>query len=184
MDRLIRKMKERMTESLERTEHELARIRAGRASPALLDGILVEYYDSSVPINQVATIAVPEPRYLTITPWDKSVVSRIRKAIMTSDLGLNPSDDGNVIRIEIPAPTEEGRSELAKRADKVAEEGRVAIRNIRRDAIEGIKAMEKRDGLSEDEVHAGEREVQKITGEFIERIDQAAEHKRKEIMEV
>jgi len=184
MDRLIRKMKERMTESLERIEHELARIRAGRATPALLDGILVDYYDTNVPINQVATIAVPEPRYLTITPWDKAAVARIRKAIMTSDLGLHPSDDGNVIRIEVPAPTEEGRAELAKRADKVAEDGRIAIRNIRRDAIEGIKAMEKRDGLSEDEVRAGEKEVQRITAESIEKIDHAVERKRKEIMEV
>ena len=184
MDRLIRKMKERMTESVKRNEQELARIRAGRATPALLDGILVEYYGSNVPINQVATIGVPEPRYLTITPWDKSVLPQIRKAIMTSDLGLNPSDDGNMIRIEIPAPTEEGRMELVKRADKVAEEGRVALRNIRREAIEGVKAMEKRDGLSEDEVHAGEKDVQRITDKFIEEIDRLLEHKRKEIMEV
>jgi ribosome recycling factor len=184
MDRLIRKMKEKMAESVDKHEHELARIRAGRATPALLDGIQVEYYGSNVPVNQVATIAVPEPRFLTITPWDKSAVPQIRKAILTSDLGLNPSDDGNVIRIEIPPPTEEGRADLVKRAERVAEEGRIAIRNIRREAVDGIRAMEKRDGLSEDEVHAGERDVQKITGEFIEQIDRALERKRKEIMEV
>jgi ribosome recycling factor len=184
MDKLIAKMRHKMEESLERTEHELARIRAGRATPALLDGILVEYYDSNLPINQVATIAVPEPRLLTITPWDKAAVPKIRKAIMTSDLGLNPSDDGNVVRIEVPPPTEEGRLELVKHADKEAEEGRIAIRNIRREAIEGIKAMEKRDSLSEDEVRAGDKEVQRITADFIEKVDHLLERKRRDIMEV
>jgi ribosome recycling factor len=184
MDRLIAKMKARMKERLERTEGELARIRAGRASPALLDGINVEYYGSKMPINQVATVAVPEARFLTITPWDKSVIGAIKKAILTSDLGLNPSDDGHLIRIEIPAPTEEGRKDLAKRADKTGEEAKVAVRGIRREAIEGIKAMEKRDGLSEDEVAAGEKEVQKITEDMIERVDHLIEGKRKEIMEV
>jgi len=184
MDRLIANMKAKMLERVKHTEAELARIRAGRATAALLDGITVVYYDNKMPINQVATIAVPEPRYLTITPWDKAAIQPIKKAIMTSDLGLNPQDDGNVIRIEIPAPTEEGRADLAKRAERIGEDSRVAMRNVRREAVEGIKAMEKRDGLSEDEVHAGEKEVQKITAEMIEKIDHLIEAKRKEIMEV
>jgi len=184
MDKLIAQMKSDMEDRVERVEQELARIRAGRATPALLDGILVEYYGSNVPINQVATIAVPEPRYLTITPWDKSVVSKVKRAIMTSDLGLNPSDDGSIIRIEIPAPTEEGRAELARRAEHVGEEGKVAIRNRRRECIEAIKAMEKAEGLSEDEVRAGQKEVQDATGEINEMIDDLVEAKREEIMEV
>lgn len=184
MDKLIANMKADMEGSVERVEKELARIRAGRATPALLDGILVEYYGSNVPINQVATIAVPEPRYLTITPWDKSVVSKVKRAIMTSDLGLNPSDDGNIIRIEIPAPTEEGRAELARRAEHVGEEGKVAIRSRRRECLEGIKTMERAEGLSEDEVHVGQKEVQDVTNETIEMIDDLVEAKREEIMEV
>jgi ribosome recycling factor len=127
---------------------------------------------------------VPEPRYLTITPWDKAAINPIKKAIMTSELGLNPSDDGHIVRIEIPAPTEEGRADLAKRAERVGEDARVGVRNMRREAIEGIKAMEKRDGLSEDEVRIGEKEVQKITEEMIQRVDRLIEAKRKEIMEV
>ncbi|MGQ9731584.1 MAG: ribosome recycling factor [Candidatus Zipacnadales bacterium] len=184
MDKLIADMKAKMKDRIERVERELARIRAGRATPALLDGIRVDYYGSKVPINQVATIAVPEPRYLTITPWDKQALSAVKKAIMTSDLGLNPSDDGNIIRIEIPPPSEEGRIELAKRADRVGEDAKIAIRNLRRETIERIKAMEKQDGLSEDEVHAGEKEVQKITEEMIAMIDKHVETKRKEIMEL
>jgi len=184
MDKLIANMKAKMLERVKHTETELARIRAGRATAALLDGIHVEYYGSKVPINQVATIAVPEPRYLTITPWDKAAIGSIKKAILTSDLGLNPQDDGHLVRLEIPAPTEEGRHDLAKRAHGVGEDSKVAIRNVRREAIEGIKAMEKRDGLSEDEVHIGEKEVQRITEDMIEKIDHLIEAKRKEIMEV
>lgn len=184
MDRLIAKMKAKMQERVKHTESELARIRAGRATPALLDGIYAEYYGGRVPINQLATIAVPEPRYLTITPWDRGALSAIKKAILTSDLGLNPRDDGNTIRIEIPPPTEEGRAELAKRAERIGEDARVAIRNARRETIEGIRAMEKQEGLSEDEVRAGEKDVQKITDEMIEKIDRLIETKRKEIMEV
>jgi len=184
MDRLIASMKVKMLERVKHTEGELARIRAGRATPALVDGLHIEYYGNKVALNQVATIAVPEPRYLTITPWDKSTIGAIKKAIMTSDLGLHPSDDGNIIRIEVPPPTEEGRAELARRADKTGEEAKVALRNVRREAVEGIKAMEKRDGLSEDEVHAGEKDVQKITEEMVQKIDHLVETKRKEIMEV
>jgi ribosome recycling factor len=173
-----------LLEGVKPTVAELARIGGGGATAALLDGIHVEYYDSKVPINQVATIAVPEARYLTITPWDKAAIGAIKKAILTSDLGLNPQDDGHLVRLEIPAPTEEGRHDLAKRAHAVGEDSKVAIRNVRRDAIEGIKAMEKRDGLSEDEVRLGEKEVQKITEDVIEKIDHLIETKRKEIMEV
>jgi ribosome recycling factor len=184
VDRLIAGMKSKMEARVERCEAELARIRAGRATPALLDGITVDYYGTDTPINQAATIAVPEPRYLTITPWDKSLVGRIKRAIMTSDLGLNPSDDGNVIRIEIPPPTEEGRKELTKKVEHLGEETKVAIRNLRREAIDGIKAMEKADGLSEDEVRIGDKEVQDITDDTIKEIDRLIEAKREDIMEV
>jgi len=184
VDRLIADMKSKMEARVERCEAELARIRAGRATPALLDGITVDYYGTDTPISQAATVAVPEPRYLTITPWDKSLVSKIKRAIMTSDLGLNPSDDGHIIRIEVPPPTEEGRKELTKKVEHLGEETKVAIRNIRREAIEGIKAMEKRDGLSEDEVRIGEKEVQDITADVIKEIDRFVDAKREDIMEV
>ncbi len=184
MDKLIANMREKMDARLERTEGELARIRAGRATPALLEGISVDYYGTDTPINQAATVAVPEPRFLTITPWDKTLVPKIKKAILTSDLGLNPSDDGNIIRIEIPAPTEEGRKELTKRVDQAGEDAKVAIRGIRREGIDGIKSMEKNDGLSEDEVRIGEKEVQQATDDMIKKIDGVVEAKREEIMEV
>jgi len=184
MDKLIATMHEKMLERVEKLETELARVRAGRATPALLDGITVDYYGAETPIEQAATVAVPEARYLTITPWDKSMVSKIAKAIMTSDLGLHPSDDGKMIRIEIPAPTEEGRKELTKRIDHDGEEAKVSIRNIRRDAMDGIKRMEKNEGLGEDERRVGEKEVQEITDDTVNEIDKVVEAKRKELMEV
>ena len=184
MDKLIASMKAKMDDRVERTDTELSRIRAGRATPALLDGIDVDYYGTDTPINQAATVAAPEPRFLTITPWDKSLVPKIKKAIMTSDLGLNPSDDGTVIRIEIPAPTEEGRKELTRKIDRVGEDAKIALRNIRREANDGIKSMEKSGGISEDERHTGEKEVQKITDDMTEKIAESVEAKRGEIMEV
>ena len=184
MDRLIAQHRKRMQESVTAVQEEFDTIRTGRASPAILDRIRVDYYGSKLPINQLATIGVPEPRLLVITPWDKSVVSAIEKAIMTSDLGLTPTSEGNVVRLAIPSLTEERREELSKIVNKKAEEGRTVIRNIRREANAGIDKMEKEEGLSEDEVEVGKREVQEMTAEFIEQIDELAEKKTEEIMEI
>lgn len=184
MDRLIAEHRKHMQASVEAVQQEFDTIRTGRASPALLDRIRVEYYGSQLPLNQVATIAAPEPRLLVITSWDKSAVSAIEKAIMTSDLGLTPSSEGNVIRLAIPALTKERRTELAKLVNKMAEEGRTGIRNIRREANAAIEKMEKQEGLSEDEVVAGQKEVQQMTDEFAEQVGQLAEKKIAEIMEI
>ena len=184
MDRLIADYKRRMLTRVDTVTKELATIRTGRASPALLDRIRVEYYDSQLPINQLATVSVPEPRLLVITPWDKSAGGAIQKALLTSDLGLTPNSDGNVIRLAIPALTEERRRELAKVANRKAEDGRTAMRNLRREANVGIDKMEKEQGLSEDEVEAGKQEVQELTDEFIEQIGQLTEKKVAEIMEI
>ena len=184
MDKVLKAAKEKMQRSLEATERDFTGLRTGRATPALLDRLKVEYYGSEMPVNQVATISVPEPRQLLISPWDKSVLPQIEKAIFASDLGLTPSSDGSVIRLEIPALTEERRKELTKLVHSKAEEGKVAIRNLRREANETIEKMEKKEHLSEDEAERGKREVQKLTDEFIGKIDAATEKKVAEIMEV
>lgn len=184
MDKVIADAKQRMAKAVEATEREFATIRTGRASPALLDKLHVEAYDSKMPINQLATIAVPEPRLITITPWDKSIIKNIENAILQSELGLTPNNDGNIIRLQIPPLTEERRKELAKVVRQLGEEGRVGIRNIRRDAIDKIKHMEQEEHLSEDEVHLGENEIQELTDEHIERVDELVESKVEEVMEV
>jgi len=184
MDKLLAKTAEKMKATVEHTERELARIRAGRATPAILDEVVVNAYGSELPVNQVATISVPEPRLLLIAPWDKSTLKAIERAIMTSDLGINPSSDGHVIRLQIPALTEEGRKEMARKADHVAEEGRVAVRTLRRECIEAIKKMEKNEGLSEDEVRAGDKEAQDLHDKQIAAIDVLLEHKKAEVMEM
>jgi ribosome recycling factor len=169
---------------IETLQHDYATVRTGRASPALLDRVKVEYYGSEMPINQLATVGIPEARLITITPWDKAALRPIEKAIMTSDLSLTPSSDGHIIRLEIPTLTEERRKELQKTVGHMAEEARVAIRNIRRDANSGIDKMEKADGLSEDEVERGKKEVQEKTKKAIDEIDKLAEVKAQEVMEV
>ena len=184
MDRLIARHKLQMQASVKAMQQEFNAIRTGRASPALLDRIRVDYYGSQLSMNQMATISVPEPRLIVITVWDKSAIPAIQKAIMTSDLGLNPSTEGNVIRLTIPSLTEERRQELSRLVNKKAEEGRTAIRNIRREANDGIDKMEDDEGLSEDEVAAGKKEVQQITVEFIEQIEKLTEKKIEEIMEI
>jgi len=184
MDRLIAKAKAEMAKAVEAVQHDLAAFRTGRATPALVEGLKVEYYGTKVPLNQMASIQVMDARLLGITPWDKSALSAIEKAIMTSELGLMPSNDGNIIRLEIPTLTEERREELAKQVSKRAEEGRVAVRNIRRHANEGIDKMEKAEGLSEDEVRVGKKEIQDLTDANIEAIDELVEAKTAEIMEV
>jgi len=176
--------KERMTKAVQAYTRELASIRAGRASASLLDKIAVEYYGVPTPINQLASISTPEARLLMIQPYDKSIVSDVEKAIMKSDLGLNPTSDGAVIRIAIPALTEERRKELVKLVKKESEEAKVAIRNIRRDANDDLKKLEKNGELTEDDLRGYTEDVQKLTDEFIAKIDQITKEKEKEILEV
>jgi ribosome recycling factor len=184
MDKVIRQTKEKMQRSIEAAEREFSAVRTGRATPALLDRVKVEYYGSEMPVNQVATVSVPEARQLVIAPWDKAVLPAIQKAIHASDLGLTPNNDGQVIRLEIPTLTEERRKELTKVVHTKAEEGKIAIRNLRRDANDTLDKMEKQSQLSEDDVERGKKEIQKLTDEFIAKVDELTEKKVAEIMEV
>jgi len=183
MDRLIAAHKHKMQQALKEFQDQLNTVRTGRASPAILKPVKVDYYGSKLTINQLATISIPEPRLITITPWDKSSLEVIEKAILTSDLRLTPSSDGNVIRLALPSPTEERREELVKLVEEMAEENRVHIRNIRREANDGIDNMEQAEGLSEDEVRRGKKEVQEMTDQFIEKVEQAVEEKITEVRE-
>ena len=175
--------RDRMSKSISALQAELKRIRTGRASSSLLDGIKVEYYGTPTPLNQMATIAVPESRLITIQPWDVSVIKDIEKAILKSDLGLTPSNDGKLIRIAIPPLSEQRRKELAKLVHKTSEEYKVAVRNIRRDSNELIKGFKKDGDISEDDAFKAQDQIQKITDEFINRIDEIYKDKEKEILE-
>jgi len=181
---LKRKANERMTGAIEALKKELASIRTGRASLALLDGIMVNYYGASSPLQQLASLSIPESRLIAIQPWDPKIIPDIEKAIMKSDLGITPVNDGKTIRIHIPFLTEERRKHLVKLVKKKAEETRVAIRNIRRDVNEEFKNLEKEKRISEDALKRYQDEVQKITDIFIARVDELLGHKEKEIMEV
>lgn len=183
-NQVINDAKERMNKSISQLKKELATLRAGRATPSLLDKVQVEYYGSLTPVNQLANISTPESRLLIIQPWDKGSLSDIERAIMKSDLGLTPSNDGNVIRIAIPMLTEERRAELVKLIKKYGEEAKVAIRNVRRDANDGIKKIEKEGTISEDESRRHQETVQKVTDENIVSVDKIVADKEKEIMEV
>lgn len=174
----------KMELSLETMAQEMASIRTGRATPALLDKIRVEYFGSRLPINQVATVSAPEPRLLLISPWDKSVLTEIDRAISSSDLGLVPQGDGEVIRLPIPQLTEERRQEMARLVGKKAEEGKVAIRNIRREANEHLRKLEKSGELSEDESHRALEEVQKLTDDFVEKAEALRKAKEAELLEI
>ena len=174
----------KMELSLEAMAQEMASIRTGRATPALLDKIRVEYFGSRLPINQVATVSAPEPRLLLISPWDKSVLTEIDRALSSSDLGLVPQGDGEVIRLPIPQLTEERRQEMARLVGKKAEEGKVAIRNIRREANEHLRKLEKSGELSEDESHRALEEVQKLTDDFVEKAEALRKAKEAELLEI
>jgi ribosome recycling factor len=174
----------KMEKSVEVFKKELSTLRAGRAVPSLLDKINVNYYNTLTPLNQLATISAPEPRLLVIQAWDKNVIGEIEKAILKSDLGLNPQSDGNIIRLAIPQLTEERRKELVKTIRKKAEETRVAIRNVRREANDLLKAQEKKGDISEDNLRTAQEEVQDLTNKQIEAVDQFLALKEKEIMEV
>ncbi len=184
MQEFKKKANEKMNQAVEVFKKDLASFRTGRASLSIFDNIKIEYYGSLVPLNQVATLGIPEPRTITIQPWEQKMINEIEKAIMKSDLGLTPINDGKIIRINIPPLTEERRKQLVKVVKKRAEEARVAIRNIRRDIIEEIKKAEKDKKLSEDDSRRLQEEIQKITNSFIEKVDQILEQKEKEIMEV
>ncbi|MFC4768819.1 ribosome recycling factor [Effusibacillus consociatus] len=184
MNDLMKSMDERMDKAIANLKKEFATIRAGRANPGILDKVQVDYYGSTMPINQLASVSAPEPRLLVITPWDKGALSEIEKAIMKADLGLTPTNDGTVIRIAIPALTEQRRQELAKMARKMAEDARVAVRNIRRDINEDIKKLEKAGDISEDDSRRAQEKVQNTTDRFIGEIDKALATKEQEIMEV
>ncbi|WRO22249.1 ribosome recycling factor [Metallumcola ferriviriculae] len=173
-----------MDGAIEVLKGELSTLRAGRANPALLDKIQVEYYGVPTPLNQVGNISAPEPRLLLVQPWDKSIIGEIEKAILKSDLGLNPNNDGNVIRIAIPQLTQERRQELVKFVKKKGEEAKVSVRNVRRDANEQLKKEEKNGDISEDDLRGTLDDVQETTNKHIEMIDQVVEHKEAEVMEV
>lgn len=176
--------KERMERALEAMRREFTGVRTGKASPALLDSVRVEAYGGHMPLNQVGTVSVPEPRLLTVQPWDRTLIKAIEKALQESDLGLNPSNDGSMIRIPIPALTEERRREYVRLLHKMAEEGRVAIRQARKDANDEIKQRQKDSELSEDDSRREQDDVQKLTNQYVERVDELLKRKEAEVLEV
>jgi ribosome recycling factor len=184
IDDLLRDARSRMDKSVEATRHEFNTVRTGRASAALLDRIQVSYYGTKTPLNQLASVNVPEPRLLSITPYDRGAMRDIERAIQESDLGLTPSNDGKLIRLPIPQLTEERRKELVRVVRHLAEEGRVAVRNIRRDAIAHMKDEEKNGEVSWDDLHRAEDQVQKLTDDHVHQIDELLKHKEAEILEV
>lgn len=184
IDELHSELKASMEKSVEALQRDLKRIRTGRASLALLDGIMVDYYGSPTPINQLATLSIPEPRQIAIQPWDSKAVPDIEKAILKSELGLNPMNDGKVVRIVLPPLTEDRRKELVKIVKKMGEEFKVQLRNHRRDANEMLKDMKKEKQISEDDLHKEQERVQKATDGFITRVDEVVAEKETEIMEI
>ena len=180
----LKPYEEKMKKTIRVLQDEFASIRAGRANPAILDKVLVDYYGTPTQIQQMAAVSVSEARILVIQPWDKSTLGPIEKAIQKSDIGINPTNDGNVIRVAFPQPTEERRKELCKQVSKTAEESKVAIRAIRRDANETFKALKKKSELTEDDLKILEKETQTLTDRFIKQIDEISDGKQKEILEI
>jgi ribosome recycling factor len=184
IDDLLQELRQRMDRSMGALQDDLLGIRTGRASPALVEKLSVEYYGTMTPLNQMASIAVPEPRLLVIRPWDSSALPDIERALLKSDLGLTPMNDGKLIRLSIPRLTEERRRELVKVVSRRVEEARVAIRNLRRDALQDMKEFEKEKMISEDDFFRGKDSVQELTDEFIEKIDEIGKRKEEEVMEI
>lgn len=184
MEALVKDTSARMERSIEAFRKELGKVRTGRASFSLLDGVKVDYYGTPAPLQQVGTLSVPESRLITVTPWDTKMIGPIEKAIQGSGLGLNPSSDGKTVRIPIPPLTEERRRELAKVVRKMAEDARVAVRNVRREAIEKLKDREKKKEISEDVVKRGQERIQKETDAHVKKIDEILKSKEQEILEV
>lgn len=184
IEKVRKNAEDKMKKALKVTKDDFNTVRTGRARPSLVENILVDYYGTQTPLQQMAKVVAPEPRLLVIEPWDKSVIGDIEKAILKENLGLNPNNDGNVIRINIPQLTEERRKELVKVVHDKAEKGRIAIRNIRRDANEELKEMESNGDISEDNYHRGLDNIQELTDEYIDKIDKMLAEKEDEIMEV
>ncbi len=184
MQELLKNTEEKMNKTVGVLERDYKSIRAGRANVSVLDRITVDYYGSPTPIQQMAAVSVPEPRILMIQPWDASTLKDIEKAILTSDIGINPQNDGRVIRLSFPPLTEERRKEIVKNVRKTAEESKVAVRNTRRDAIEKLKALKKSNTVTEDDVADGEKKIQNLTDKYCKEIDELAALKEKEIMEI
>ena len=177
-------IKDRMEKSLDNLNERLSEVRAGRANPAILNKVKIDYYGTPTPINQVAGVSVPEARLIVIQPWDMSILKEIEKAILASDIGINPNNDGKVIRLAFPELNEERRKELVKEIRKYSEETKVAVRNSRRDGIDKAKAMQKNSEITEDELKQAENEIQKITDKYIEEIDKTVANKETEIMSI
>jgi ribosome recycling factor len=184
IDELLADARERMAKSVESIRHEFGSVRTGRASPALLDRIAVDYYGTSTPLRQLATISAPEARLLTIQPYDKTSIKAIERAILESDVGLTPNNDGNVIRLAVPELTEERRKQLVKVVKNIAEEGRVAIRNIRRDVMHDLRELKSAGEAGEDDEKRAEQELQKVTDARVKELDELLGHKEEEILEV
>ena len=184
MEAVLKDGKNRMDKALKSLDKDFAKLRTGRASTALVEDLKVDYYGSPTPLSQIASISIPDSRTIAIQPWDRNAFGDVEKAILKSDLGLTPVNDGKIIRISIPALTEERRKDLVKLARKFAEEGKVAIRNVRRDVNETLKKMKNDKELSEDEMHRGQDEGQKLTDEHVALADEALSEKEKEIMEI
>lgn len=184
MNEVIKEAKAKMDKTIEAFRQEISKVRTGKATTALLDGIRVDYYGTQSPLNQVANVSVADAHTLSITPWDKSMVAEIDKAILIADLGLNPVNDGTNIKVPIPPLTEERRKDLAKLVKKFGEDAKIALRNIRRDANDKLRKLEKNKELSEDLRHDGEADVQTVTDNHSKTIDEMIEHKEKEIMEI
>jgi ribosome recycling factor len=184
MKERIADAEKRMVKSIEALKAELVSIRTGKASPSLLETVRVEAWGSQMPLSQVASVSAPQPRMLVVQPWDKTLLQPILKAIQKADLGLNPADDGDLIRVPIPPLTEDRRNELVKRVKKLGEEVKVAIRNVRRDANEEVKKLQKDGKISEDDLHRGSQDIQKMTDHHIEMVDEILRRKEKEILEI
>jgi len=185
MDKEIRKQTvDHMNKSIEHLNHELSQIRTGRASPALLDMVKVDYFGSPTPLKHVANISVPDPKTILIQPFQPNMIQNVEKAIHQSDLGLTPNSDGHVIRLPIPQLTEERRKDILKLVHKHGEDAKIAIRNIRRDAIEKLRALEKNHDISEDDLHRGEKEAQEITDKYVENVDEVIKAKEEDVMTV
>lgn len=181
---IVKELEEKMNKTINVLRDEFHTIRAGKANPQLLDRVIVEYYGSPTPLKSMASVAAPEPRMLLITPYDTTAIKDIEKGILIADLGFNPSNDGKVIRIAVPALTEDRRKELTKHAKKIGEEAKVALRNERRNANDHIKKLQKNSEVTEDDVKAGEADVQKLTDKYVKVVDDLIDQKEKEIMEV
>ena len=184
MQNVLKTAEEKMKKSINVLDSDYKAIRAGRANPAVLDKIVVDYYGAETPINQMAAISVPEARVLVVQPWDASMLKEIEKAIQASDLGINPTNDGKVLRITFPQLTEERRRDIVKQIHKLGEDGKVAIRSIRRDAMEKFKAMKKNSEITEDDLKDCEKKVQNLTDKYCDEVDALSKKKEKEIMEI